>query len=65
MDPEVEVVGGFEDELVVVGVVHIAIDKLMRIFKNLIDIMTNDWSFIYMELVDELIIPDLRQFFSL
>ena len=39
MDPEVEVVGGFKDELVVVGVVHIAVDKLMRIFKNLIDIM--------------------------
>ena len=40
VDPEVEVVGGFKDELVVVGVVHIAVDKLMRIFKNLIDIMT-------------------------
>ena len=40
VDPEVEVVGGFEDVLIVVGVEHIAVDKLMRIFKNLIDIMT-------------------------
>ena len=34
VNPEVKVIGGFEDELVVVGVVHIAVDQCTAITRT-------------------------------